>query len=816
MLSIGKMSMGQQGYYASLAREDYYLHGGEPPGQWFGRGAEALDLVGRVENEVFRKLFEGYLGERSLVQNAGSPDRCPGWDLTFSAPKSVSVVWSQAEVATALEIRAAHLEAVERALAYVEEQCGWTRRGKEGAEKERAKLFFATFEHGTSRAQDPQLHTHALMLNACLRDDGTTGALDTFELYKHKMAAGALYRAELSCQLESRLGLDSHRTGSTFELDGVPQPLIDEFSKRRKEIEARLHAIGAEGAVASERLALTSRSHKEHQPRESLLKDWQETGQRFGWSLEQVNRLVTEGRIHSEIEMEIAARLASLKAIERITEGRATFTQHEVVRFTAEEAQGIGIGADRSIEAARDTLANAQQIVPLGLIDGELRYTTQEILELEAKMLAGVERSIQQETARVSLQAVEAGILMKPTIKDEQAEAVRHIAANSGRIAVVTGDAGTGKTFMLDTVREVFEAEGFAVRGAALAGKAAQGLEDGAGISSQTIFSLLHDLRSENPTRPLDERTVLVIDEAGMVGTRQLAELVRLTEEASAKLVLVGDGKQLQAIEIGGGFQAIGGLVGEARLSDIIRQVSEEDRRAVRALSQGFANEALQHYAASGNLEIAQDREKAKELLLSAWEREGVSRPNENLILCGKNIDAIALNREAQLRRELAGQLGKENVQVGNESFHQGDRILFTRNHRGLGVKNGDLGTVVMLDEALGTLTVELDSGKTRTLSAASYDDVRLGYAVTTHKAQGMTATNGFILTDEAMQDRELSYVQASRAKLETRIFTTRMEAGNELADLARRMAKSHEKELAHQQAQRAVENVLILARGDS
>jgi Ti-type conjugative transfer relaxase TraA len=591
----------------------------------------------------------------------------------------------------------------------------------------------------------------------------------------------------------------------------VPQPLIDEFSKRRKEIEARLLAIGAEGAVASERLALTSRSHKEHQPREVLLNEWQETGRRFGWSLDQVNQMVTEGRVHPEVELEIAARLASLKAIDRITEGRATFTEQDVIRFTAEEAQGIGIGANRSIAVARQTLANAEQVVTLGLIDGEVRYTTQEILTIEADLIKRVEQSKQQEAARVTRQTVEEAIKMRPTIKSEQAEAVRHVTTGDGRIAVVTGDAGTGKTFMLDAVREAFEAEGYTVRGAALAGKAAQGLEEGAKITSQTIFALLHDLSSEVPKHPLDHRTVLVVDEAGMVGTRQLAELVRLTQEAATKLVLVGDGKQLQAIEIGGGFQAIGGMVGEARLSDIIRQESENDKKAVRALSQGFANESLQHYAETGKLEIALNREQAKERLLTSWEREGVALPKDNLILCGKNVDAVGLNRDAQSRREAAGKLGDELLQVGKESFHCGDRILFTRNNGGLGVKNGDLGTVRMIDHDLATLTVDLDSGKSRTFSAKSYEHVKLGYAVTTHKAQGMTATNAFILTDEAMQDRELSYVQASRAKLDTRIFTTLMEAGDGLADLARRMEKSHEKELAHQQALRAAENVLSL-----
>jgi len=274
---------------------------------------------------------------------------------------------------------------------------------------------------------------------------------------------------------------------------------------------------------------------------------------------------------------------------------------------------------------------------------------------------------------------------------------------------------------------------------------------------------------------------------------------------------LVGDGKQLQAVELGGGFQAIGDTVGEVRLSEIIRQESDEDKRAVRALSQGSAHAALEHYAKQGALDVAPDREDAKQHLLAAWSSKGIESPKENLILCGQNIDAVGINRAAQERRAAAGALSEKALPVGQEDFHEGDRILFTRNKYGLGVKNGDLGTVRVVNEILGTLTVDLDSGHSRTFSPQACNDVKLGYAVTTHKAQGMTATNAFILTDEFMQDRELSYVQASRAKSKTRIFTTRMEAGDALEELARRMAKSHEKELATTQARRVESNVLSL-----
>jgi len=155
---------------------------------------------------LLSQLFRGELDGKNLVQNAGTKNRTPGWDCTFSAPKSVSVAWSQADKELGNEIRAAHAEAVNKALEYLEEKAGFTRRGKGGHEQKKCFLVFATYEHGTSRAQDPQLHTHALMLNAGVGEDGNTTALDTRQMYQYRFAAGALYRAELATQLERRLG----------------------------------------------------------------------------------------------------------------------------------------------------------------------------------------------------------------------------------------------------------------------------------------------------------------------------------------------------------------------------------------------------------------------------------------------------------------------------------------------------------------------------------------------------------------------------------------------------------------------------------
>ena len=223
MLSVASLGGGQGEYYANLAREDYYSspEGGEPPGHWFGSGAKALNLSGEIDNEQFREVFEGYLGGSKLTQNAGKNSRHPGWDLTFSCPKSVSVAWSQSDRETSQEIRAAHLSAVEKALGYIETNSGLTRRGKHGIHFEKAGLLFATFEHGTNRKQEPNLHSHAICMNACVREDGTTGSVYARPIFQEKMTAGAIYRAELAYQLGMRLGLTCIEDGKSFKIVGV-------------------------------------------------------------------------------------------------------------------------------------------------------------------------------------------------------------------------------------------------------------------------------------------------------------------------------------------------------------------------------------------------------------------------------------------------------------------------------------------------------------------------------------------------------------------------------------------------------------------
>ena len=658
MLSIGAMTGGQQEYYLTLAREDYYLNGGEPPGLWHGKGASDLGLCGVVESEHLTRLFEGYhpTEDRSLIQQQHYQNRenRPGWDLTFSAPKSVSVLWSQVDKGTRQVIEATHFAAVKAALNYIEDEVAVTRKGKGGKVREPARLVIATFEHHTSRAQDQQLHTHTLVMNVCTDAEGQTRTVESRPFYRAKMTAGAVYRAEFAMQLEQRLNLTVERKGSVFEIMGVSQRLITETSKRRAEIETVLAKGGFSSAAASAIAALSTRQVKGHASQEELMDKWQETGKAFGWGPEQAARLIASARPKSRDKVQ-ERQEALERTGDRITENQSYFTAQEFTRFLAEEAQGRGIGARELITARNTHLSESADIVRLGRYKGELVYTTREMMQEEKQLLWAVERSKSINQRGVSDQTVMGIITSRKTLSDEQANALRHLTKEGGNIRVVSGMAGTGKTTLLHSARIAWELEGYEVHGAALSGKAAEGLVQGTGIQSETLKRTLRDL--SNGRLRLHQKSVLVVDEAGMVGTRMMRQLIEKIESAGAWLVLIGEDKQLQPIDAGGPFTEIKKRLGAAHLTDIRRQRAEWARNTVKDFAAGDAKKGLQAFAERGLLVVESDRRKAMESLIVAWKEQGISQPQEQLILTGTRQEASVLNRMAQEERKKAGRL---------------------------------------------------------------------------------------------------------------------------------------------------------------
>jgi Ti-type conjugative transfer relaxase TraA len=793
MLSISQpiKGSGHSDYYMDLAREDYYTGGGEPPGQWQGQGAEALGLTGKVEAEHLKGLFEGYSPDgEALVQNAGHENRHSAWDLTFSAPKSVSVLWSQASPEVRQEIQAAHGEAVKEALSYLESEAASTRRGKAGSEVEPASLVVATFEHGTSRAQDPQLHTHALVLNVAVREDGSTGALETKGIFAHKMAAGALYRAELSAQLEERLGLTSTKVKSWFEVDHVPESLQEEFSKRRHEIEKVLEEKGTSGAVASKIANLESRQVKEHTARETLFSGWQEVGKAHGWSTQEVTALTQMERPQRDKATELKECIDT--ALTKLTDRSSHFTKRDLTRAAAEEAQGRGLSSKEVVSGVASVLSS-QEVVPLGVVNRENRYTTKEMLAVERELIEGAIARKDEQGITVSNEALEKALANHDRLSPEQKAATQFLTQGTGGVRIVSGLAGTGKSSSLSAAREAWESEGYKVIGAAPQGKAARELELNSGISSTTLHQRLYDV--ENGKLTLDSKTVLVVDEAAMVGTRLQNRISKIANASGAQVILSGDEKQLQSVQAGGAFSYFSEKLGRAEINTIRRQEEGWAREAVYDFAHGKAEEALQKYAERGLVSVNETRKDSLTSLIADWKDRGVVEPHKHIMLAGTNSDVRELNEKAQSVRFAEGKIGNESVKVERTHYHQGDRVLFTKNSRKYGVENGTLGTIEKISSK--SMTARLDDGRKATIDLENYKEIKLGYAITTHKAQGTTVENAYVFLGGNMQDRELSYVQASRAKNETRFYIDKSEAGENLKDLTKQMGQSREKTLA-------------------
>ncbi|MCG2841989.1 Ti-type conjugative transfer relaxase TraA [Sandaracinobacter sp. RS1-74] len=448
-------------------------------------------------------------------------------------------------------------------------------------------------------------------------------------------------------------------------------------------------------------------------------------------------------------------------ALNAITHQQATFTRRDVAMFVHRHTDGKE-QFDRAMSAVR----TSPELVALGKDGrGEDRFTSRDMIETEQRLQRASELMAERERHRVdekdraaALARAEAGGL---TLTGEQRAAFEHVTGERG-LGVVVGYAGTGKSAMLGVAREAWERAGYEVRGAALSGIAAEGLENGSGIASRTIASMEHGWSQGRDL--LTARDVLVIDEAGMVGTRQMERVLSHAADAGAKVVLVGDPQQLQAIEAGAAFRAIHERHGGVEITEVRRQLHDWQRDATRHLATGRTGEAIRAYADHGMVHATETREQARGELVERWDRERIAAPDQSrIILTHTNYEVRELNEAARDRMRDAGQLGDDvlvKAERGNRVFATGDRIMFLRNERGLEVKNGTLGTIEQVNQQ--SMTVRTDDGRSVAFDTKDYAHVDHGYAATIHKAQGMTVDRAHVLATPGM-DRHGSYVGMSR-----------------------------------------------------
>jgi conjugative relaxase-like TrwC/TraI family protein len=750
-VSIGKLRVGGENYLlraVAQGAEDYYVGSGEAPGRWLGGGAEALNLSGEVDPEVFRRLLAGCdpeTGEKLLAH----PRKQQGFDVAFSPPKSVSVLWGLGNSDVAQAVQDAHERAVSTALGYLEAAACTvaSRPNGPGTPLELtpgAGFVGAAFRHRTSRAGDPQLHSHVVIMNMTQGDNGQWKALARHpDLYRHAKTAAALYEAELRRLLTEQLGVDWSYGESHPEIAGVDEEVCDHYSKRHQEALAAVTERGLDAtpramqtAVLNTRRAKKAQSAQwsseardygiEPDADEGLRERWRREAREAGLPPLQLDTILNRNPQHV---VDVEAFSEELAGPNGLTEQRSTFTRRDVIQAYA----GLpGIGALDAIRMADQFLAGGE-IVSLGRRNGgEERFTTWGLLGAEDRLVRFARDGASAGVAVADEETVEAAIRNR-RLSDEQAEMVRRLCSSGSALEVVVGRAGTGKTYALGAAREAWEAAGVPVIGAALSAAAAGELQRGAELTAaSTVAKRIIDTYKEG----LPEGCVLILDEASMIDTRSMSQLARAVEKAHGKMILVGDPKQLPAIEAGGVFARLAREAGFIELTEVRRQESVEDRAALAEVRHGDLEAGLRALTKREGRNIyANDADSARLAMVTDWQK---ARQNghEVLLLARRRRRVEELAVAARATRRAAGELSDDELVVGLEpqptrrkverewlpparSYSVGDEVLFRKNTTGKwrhlrepmrGVFNGATGTVTAIHPEDGTISVRLSA----------------------------------------------------------------------------------------------------------
>src|SRR5215218_2813272 len=770
MLSVSKLSPGQEAYYERSVADgidDYYAGRGESPGVWIGHGAAELELEGILGEGELGRLISGHhpltsaelrshppkrqitveridpaTGETRLEQKTLSP--VAGYDLVFSPPKSVSLLHALGGEQVRHAVDQAHLAAWQAALSYLEERACVTRRGKNGVIRERGTGFVAaTYQHRTSRAQDPHLHTHVIVANMTKTpSDGEWRALDGEPILKHyRLAAGYLYQSQLRFELSRSLGIEWQQPENGMaEIAGVPDEVVKAFSRRRAQVLDYLERRGSSGFYAAKVAAIETRDRKEPLDLPRLREEWRARAAEHRLGRRQLKRLLGRSVEHELDERRVVEIAAQLAGPEGLTEKRSTFAGPDAVMAWA-QALRQGAPTEQVLALVRDFLANDEiATVERSMIGRPAVFSTEELLRHERVALEIATSTRPRRVPTAARETVEQVVRERQeSLTREQAAMLHAVAASPDPVVCVVGHAGSGKTSALAALAESFQREGFLAIGAAPSGVAAANLAAETGIPTGT----LHRLRAEAKQHGgLPRHCLVVVDEAGMADTRTLTQLLWQAEHAHAKLVLVGDPSQLPAVGPGGLYAAIVERKGAIELTENRRQHDELERRALALLRGGQSRDYLAHAAARGRLGVADNRTEAKARLLADWWKSTDADLAGSVMIAYRRADVAELNTVARTLLNQEGRLGRAQLRLDSGlELAVGDRILCTRNDRQLQIANGSRGTIAAIDRTERTVLVDLDDSRRVTLPAhyLNAGHVVHGYALTGHKVQGLT-----------------------------------------------------------------------------
>lgn len=818
--TIGKGTVAQ--YY--LRRTEYYLTGREPAGVWLSTSVALGVAVGQtVEADLFEKLHAG-LGPdgKPLSSNGGGKQRVSGYDLTLSAPKSVSILFALADDETRAAIERVQLEASQAVIAMLNQEAAFTRRGHNGIVIEKASLIVAAFQHGEARPAahsdgrvfaDMDLHSHLcianIVENLTLKNGNTSdnrkgySAVDGRAIYAHKMLAGSVYHLALSAGLQ-KLGFDVAVTGTNgiFEVlkpDGRSglnsldsEPAVDAetkryFSARRSKIEkilAEYDLVTGEAQALAGAIGKATRLSKSDSQKDRF-ELWREIATERGIECATFAQDLQTDRKLSDREREtlIGERLSQVPMA--LTEQESVFERRTLMAAVASALVGTGVDPNR-INVEVERIISSKQIVALGQdIYGHGLYSTPEMIAIEKRLQVTARKMADRKWAALDPNWVESKCDAIGLSEEQKNAALA--ATNDCAISVISGAAGSGKTSTMTVVVEGFkEGKGKSgskkVLGAAIAWRTAEMLEQSLGIEAFSVDSLLAQIAAGKHV--LDRDTVLIVDECGQIGSRAMDRLLTAVAKEHAKVVFIGDVEQLQPINAGPALKILNSILEPARIERIVRQRETWARDAAQAFAKGNATAGLKMYAERDLVRDCAGAKATVETAVNEYRAAQQAAPNATHLLIAKSNKTVrALNAELRRHMREDGLLtGPDYILAAGDSsgrgFHLavavGDNIRFgiRQDAIGDGVINGTVGTVdEIAEEPDGHLTITATiEGKQARFSTRLLADKtgrpRLGHnlAVTAYSSQGLTSETATVVLD-AGYDRHTAYVAMSRAR---------------------------------------------------
>lgn len=742
MLSISNVSIEQASTYYS--KDNYYT---KERGEFFGKAIENLHFTKELTHENFIHMLNGENGNNESLRRANQTGKeRAGMDHTFTAPKKLSIALEMAEAKGNQElaeaIRKAHNQAVNATLVHIEENYIYTRiRETKGADRVLVKtdnMIVAKFEHDTTRELDPELHTHCVIGNLTQLPDGSWQAISNEELFNHKMLNGQYYRSELAKNLKE-LGFELDMTDAKtmlFDIKGIDQSLHDEFSRRSTQIKELLPKLREQYPKASEAelkqyAALESRKTKKEVNRDDVRQENLERAAK----LTDVDQLLGSLQKPS-IELEINPQDFIQKAAEILTEQESVIDKEDLFKVSMTLSLGK-VGAKELL----------QEIDKANLIKiDENSYTTQEMYDIEHEI---IELANASKNTKETL--LKTGITLDASMTDDQSKAITHILSSQDMVIGIQGDAGTGKTYMLKQLKEQLNDKNVELQGLAYTGSAVDKLQEESGIVSQTLHAFFASQAKEND---VTKEKVYIVDEASMIGSRHMHKLIQKAQEQNARIVLIGDTKQFQAISAGAIFEQLQQRgMKTVTMEQSLRQKTQNLKECVQFIKNKETDKAFEVLEKESFVEQKDD-------LVGSALQSFKEDPNA-LLIVSKNALRTRINDAIRAHKILKNEIsGTQSVQVKESinltaqeklfiNIYHKDHIVFVNESKN-GLKAGSEASIESINQEANEVTLRFKDDSMKTIDISKHGD-HLSLFTCKDKSFGIGDTIAFTKNDKKL-----------------------------------------------------------------